>query len=211
MANGKGLLLVISGPSGVGKGTICKALIKRNPKMHFSVSATTRSPRSDEIEGISYFFKSRQEFEDMIEAGAFLEYMLLFNTNYYGTPRAYVEEELAAGNDIILEIDYHGARRIKDAYQNAVTIFILPPSIAELQSRLIHNDAEAIDSLERRMNLVLEEIDAAHNYDYVIVNDILERAVTEIEAIAHAEKCRTHRNLDRLKTMQEQQIKQDKQ
>ncbi len=206
MANGKGLLLVISGPSGVGKGTICKALIKRNPKMHFSVSATTRAPRSDEIEGISYFFKTRKEFEDMIEQNAFLEYMLLFNTNYYGTPRAYIEEELAAGNDIILEIDYHGARRVKDTYPSAVLVFILPPSISELQSRLIHHDAEAIDSLDRRMEVVLEEIDAAHYYDYVVVNDILERAVNQIECVVEAEKCRVVRNNARLKYMQEQQL-----
>lgn len=135
MLKEKGLLLVISGPSGVGKGTICKELVKRNANMNISVSATTRKCRPGEVEGVNYFFKTKEEFQQMVEKGEFLEYMKLFNNNYYGTPRGYVEQELKAGNDIVLEIDYHGAMNVKKAYPQAVLIFIVPPRIEELKAR----------------------------------------------------------------------------
>jgi len=193
MRSDKGLLLVISGPSGVGKGAICKALINRNANMHFSVSATTRRKRADEAEGVNYFFKKREEFERMIGQGEFLEYMLLFNVNYYGTPRAYVEEELLAGNDILLEIDYQGAVRVKKAYPEAVLVFIAPPDMGELQSRLLHIGS-GIDQLEERMSTAKDELAAAAHYDYIVVNDIVDRAVAEVERIVAAEKCAVARN-----------------
>ncbi|MBQ9832642.1 MAG: guanylate kinase, partial [Clostridia bacterium] len=133
--NREGLLIVISGPSGVGKGTVCKGLLENNKNFKVSVSATTREPRKDEIDGVNYFFKTKEEFERMIENNEFLEYMDVFGMNYYGTPRAYVEEELSAGNDIILEIDVKGAMRVKESFPDAVTVFIAPPSMSTLKTR----------------------------------------------------------------------------
>lgn len=196
MLNKKGLLIVVSGPSGVGKGSVCKALIKRNPCMKFSVSATTRNPRKDEVEGISYFFKSRQEFEKMIEKGEFLEYMLLFNNNYYGTPRGYVERELQAGNDIILEIDVQGAVKVKQAYHDAVMVFIVPPAMSDLKSRLIVRDTETEHDIDDRLAVAMKEIESIDKYDYVVVNDVIEKAVSKIEAIVSAEKSSVTRNKD---------------
>lgn len=192
----KGLLLVISGPSGVGKGTICKALFDRNPYMKFSVSATTRARREGETEGISYFFITRGEFERMIKEGEFLEYMLLFGANYYGTPRRYVEEEVQAGHDIILEIDVNGALNVKKAYPDAVTIFIAPPSFSELKSRLINRSTETMDSIETRLETAKEELRMIEEYDYIVVNNYLDKAVSQVEAIVMAEKARMERNKD---------------
>lgn len=196
MLNKKGLLIVVSGPSGVGKGSVCKALIKRNPCMKFSVSATTRNSRKDEHEGISYFFKSRQEFEKMIGKGEFLEYMLLFNNNYYGTPRGYVEKELEAGNDIILEIDVQGAVKVKQAYHDAVMVFIVPPAMSDLKSRLIVRDTETEHDIDDRLAVAMKEIEFIDKYDYVVVNDVIEKAVSKIEAIVSAEKSSVARNKD---------------
>ena len=196
MPNRRGLLLVISGPSGVGKGTICKALFARNATMKFSVSATTRQARPGEIEGVNYFFKTQQEFEGMIKNGEFLEHMLLFGTNYYGTPRQYVEEELACGNDIILEIDVGGALRVKQAYPEAVMIFIAPPAFSDLKSRLINRDADTPESIETRLNTAKSELEVMDQYEYVVVNDIIDKAVRQIEAIVVAEKASQPRNPD---------------
>ncbi|MGI6192649.1 MAG: guanylate kinase [Christensenellales bacterium] len=203
MEKQQGLLLVVSGPSGVGKGTICKAVINRNPGVKLSVSATTRAKRQGEEEGKSYFFKTREEFERMIRDGELLEHVLLFNTNYYGTPRAYIEAEIEACNDIILEIDYHGALTVKQAFPDAVLIFVAPPVMEELKARLEHRASESEDSRKIRLKTAMEEMRMIGEYDYVVVNDNVEKAVTTIEAIMTAEKSKVSRNAALLKKFKE--------
>lgn len=190
----KGLLLVVSGPAGVGKGTINLSLISRNSDIRMSVSATTRSPRPGEIDGVHYFFKTDVEFQKMIESGAFLEYMRVFNTHYYGTPKSFVEQELAEGRSVILEIDVQGAMRVKAAYPDAVLIFIAPPSMSELKSRLIHRGTESSEAIERRFETAFQEMELVDRYDYVVVNDILDLAIARTEDIIVAERCRVSRN-----------------
>ena len=192
--NRKGLLLVISGPAGVGKGTINLSLISRNSDIRMSVSATTRSPRPGEIDGVHYFFKSEEEFQKMIEDGAFLEYMRVFNTHYYGTPKSFVEQELDEGRSVILEIDVQGAMRVKAAYPDAVLIFIAPPSMSELKSRLIHRGTESSEAIERRFETAYHEMELVDRYDYVVVNDILDLAIARTEDIIVAERCKVSRN-----------------
>ena len=192
--NRKGLLLVISGPAGVGKGTINLSLISRNSDIRMSVSATTRSPRPGEIDGVHYFFKSEEEFQKMIEDGAFLEYMRVFNTHYYGTPKSFVEQELDEGRSVILEIDVQGAMRVKAAYPDAVLIFIAPPSMSELKSRLIHRGTESSEAIERRFETAFQEMELVDRYDYVVVNDILDLAIARTEDIIVAERCKVSRN-----------------
>ena len=190
----KGLLLVISGPAGVGKGTINLSLISRNSDIRMSVSATTRSPRPGEIDGVHYFFKTEEEFQKMIEEGAFLEYMRVFNTHYYGTPKSFVEQELDEGRSVILEIDVQGAMRVKAAYPDAVLIFIAPPSMSELKSRLIHRGTESSEAIERRFETAYHEMELVNRYDYVVVNDILDLAIARTEDIIVAERCKVSRN-----------------
>ena len=190
----EGLLIVLSGPSGVGKGTVLKALLERNPNMKLSISATTRAPRPNETDGVDYFFKTHEEFNRMIEAGEFLEYMNVFNTNFYGTPRAYVDEEIAQGNDIILEIDVKGAMSIKKERPDTVMIFIAPPSMSTLKSRLYGRGTETAEAVERRFQEAFSEIQCVDKYDYIVVNDILDRAVALVEGIIASEKCKVSRN-----------------
>ena len=192
--NRKGLLLVISGPAGVGKGTINLSLISRNSDIRMSVSATTRQPRPGEIDGVHYFFKTEEEFQKMIESGAFLEYMRVFNTHYYGTPKSFVEQELSEGRSVILEIDVQGAMRVKAAYPDAVLIFIAPPSMSELKSRLIHRGTESSEAIERRFETAYHEMELVDRYDYVVVNDILDLAIARTEDIIVAERCKVSRN-----------------
>lgn len=203
MEKRKGLLLVVSGPSGVGKGTVCKAVINRNPCVKLSVSATTRAKRQGEEEGKSYFFKTREEFERMISEGELLEHVLLFNSNYYGTPKANIVNETGACNDIILEIDYHGALSVKKAYPDAVLIFVAPPVMGELKARLEHRASESEDSRKIRLNTALEEMRMMGKYDYVIINDNVEKAVMTIEAIMTAEKSKISRNAELLEELME--------
>jgi guanylate kinase len=189
----KGLLIVISGPSGAGKGTICKEWLNRHPEAVLSVSATTRTPRPMEIEGVNYFFKSRDEFEEMIENNDFLEYAKVYD-NYYGTPRKYVQQQLAEGKDVILEIDIQGALKVKERFDEGVFIFIVPPTMEELKSRIVRRGTEHPDIILKRFNSAFEEINFIKRYNYVIVNDKIEKAVKKIEAIIIAEKCRVDRN-----------------
>lgn len=193
------LLIVISGPSGVGKGTICRAVIARNPNTKFSVSCTTRRQRDDEIEGIHYFFKTRQEFENMVNEDAFLEYMQVFGANYYGTPRQYIDEELELGFDILLDIDVNGAMKVKQKYPEGVFIFIAPPSIGELRHRLMGRGSESMESIERRMQVAQQEIERMEKYDYIVVNSVVEKAVNEVSGIIIAEKCKARRKAPLLK------------
>ena len=189
-----GLLLVVSGPSGVGKGTLVKALMDRNSKIKMSVSATTREPRPGEIEGIHYFFKTEDEFKAMVDRGEFLEYIHVFGSKYYGTPRSFVEQQLADGYDVILEIDVQGAMKVKQAFPDAVLIFITAPSMSEIKSRLIGRGTETMEQVEKRFATAFEEIKMIPQYDYVIINDVVDVAVHHMEAILEAERCRTSRS-----------------
>ena len=200
--NRKGLLLVISGPAGVGKGTINLSLISRNSDIRMSVSATTRQPRPGEIDGVHYFFKTEEEFQDMINKGAFLEYMRVFNTHYYGTPKSFVEQELDEGRSVILEIDVQGAMRVKAAYPDAVLIFIAPPSMSELKSRLIHRGTESSEAIDRRFETAYQEMKYINQYDYVVVNDILDLAIARTEDIIVAERCKVSRNGELIEKLQ---------
>ena len=189
-----GLLLVISGPSGVGKGTLVKALMDRNSKIKMSVSATTREPRPGEIEGVHYFFKTEEEFKAMVDRGEFLEYIHVFGSKYYGTPRSFVEQQLENGFDVILEIDVQGAMKVKQAFPDAVLIFITAPSMSEIKSRLIGRGTETMEQVEKRFATAFEEIKMIPEYDYVVVNDVVDKAVHHLEAIMEAERCRTARS-----------------
>lgn len=198
----KGLLLVISGPSGAGKGTICKELVK-DENIKYSISATTRAPRGSEENGKDYFFLSTEEFERRINAGGFLEWAKVYD-RYYGTPRDFVEEVIDEGKACILEIDVQGALKIRDSFPEAVLIFILPPSLSELYRRLKDRGTESEEQIQTRMSWVLGEIAQIEKYDYVIVNDDLAKAVTEARAIVESEKCRVIRQSDILAKFQEE-------
>ncbi len=199
----KGVLIVLSGPSGVGKGTVCKELLARNPQVKLSVSATTRAPRPGEVEGVSYFYKTKEEFERMIEAGEFLEYMDVFGMNYYGTPRAYVEEQIALGNDILLEIDVKGAMNVKKIAPEAVLVFIAPPSMETLKARLVGRGTETEEAIARRTAEATAEMQLLPRYDYMVVNDVLTDAVNEVETILAAERLRVSRCMDLAKYCKE--------
>ena len=187
MLNRKGLLLVVSGPSGAGKGTICKALLNKNDQIKLSVSATTRKPRNGEVHGVNYFFIEKEEFTKMIENGEFLEYAQIYD-NFYGTPKAAIIECLDKGQDVILEIEMQGARQIKEVYPEGVFIFVLPPSLEELKSRIVGRGTETQEEIEKRFSCAFEEINQIVNYDYFIVNEDIEKSVSDVEAIICAEK-----------------------
>jgi len=191
-----GLLLVLSGPSGVGKGTLVKALMDRNSKIKMSVSVTTRAPRPGEIEGVHYFFRTKEEFDRMIEQNAFLEYMHVFGMNYYGTPKAFVEAEREKGNHVILEIDVQGAMKVKESCPDAVMVFIAPPSLQILKQRLVGRGTETQESIDVRTATALEELKKLPRYDYMVINDVVEEAVADMEAILSAELNRTERNAE---------------
>ena len=187
MLNRKGLLLVVSGPSGAGKGTICKALLNKNDQIKLSVSATTRKPRNGEVHGVNYFFIEKEEFTKMIENGEFLEYAQIYD-NFYGTPKAAIIECLEKGQDVILEIEMQGARQIKEVYPEGVFIFVLPPSLEELKSRIVGRGTETQEEIEKRFSCAFEEINQIVNNDYFIVNEDIEKSVSDVEAIICAEK-----------------------
>ncbi|WP_293977488.1 guanylate kinase [uncultured Clostridium sp.] len=189
---GRGLLIVISGPSGAGKGTICKSFLERNPEVAISVSATTRSPRKGEVEGVNYYFMSKEEFKGKIEDNDFLEYAEVYD-NFYGTPKSNVEELLEGGKDVILEIDIQGALKVKENTEEGVFIFILPPSMEELKARIIKRGSETPESLMKRFKSAYKEINFISRYNYAVVNDEVETAVEKLEAIISAEKCRVDR------------------
>lgn len=188
----KGLLIVVTGPSAVGKGTICRALLAEAPHIRFSVSCTTRPIRPGETHGVEYFFLTHEEFRQKIEAGEFLEWAEVYG-NYYGTPRSYVEEVTDQGHDIILDIDRVGARRVRERYPDAVSVFVIPPSMEALSQRIAARGTETPEAVQRRLAEAPEWIREGLTYDYVIVNDDLSRAVQQLKAIVIAEKARTAR------------------
>lgn len=187
-----GLLLVVSGPSGAGKGTICKKLVESNPQIKVSVSATTRRPRVGELDGVNYFFLTKEKFEGMLANDEFLEYAKVYD-NYYGTPQKYVLENLEKGNDVLLEIDIEGALQIKKKFPDGVFIFILPPSMEELRNRIIGRGTESEADIEKRFGAALQEIKQIVAYDYAVVNDELARAMDDVKAIIRAERLRVRK------------------
>ncbi|AIC94887.1 guanylate kinase [Shouchella lehensis] len=192
MKREKGLLIVLSGPAGVGKGTVCGALRKQDTAIEYSVSATTRKPRAGEEHGVNYFFKSREEFKEMIQNDALLEWAEYVG-NFYGTPIDYVRETIDAGRDIILEIEVQGAQKVRKAFPEGVFIFLAPPSLKELRDRIVGRGTETEDIINERMHVAKEEIDLMRMYDYVVENDEVELAVERIKAIVTAEHCRRER------------------
>ncbi len=191
----KGLLVVISAPSGGGKGTILKELFSRDGNLKLSVSATTRRPRPGEKHGEQYYFISREEFESLIVEGKMLEHAEYVG-NYYGTPRGPVEEWTAQGKDVILEIEVQGGAQVKRLMPECVSIFILPPSMKVLEERLRGRGTEQESTVQKRLETARREIPQASEYDYVVYNDRLEDAVEDIQAILRAEKLKYNRNAD---------------
>lgn len=188
-----GTLIVISAPSGAGKGTICRELLKRNDNLCMSISMTTRSPREREENGVDYYFVSKEEFEKRISEGKFLEYAKVHNDNYYGTPKDKVDEWLKEEKDVILEIDIQGALEINDKVKEAIFIFIMPPSMRILKQRLIRRNTETKEQLIERFKTAYKEINEVSKYNYVVINDDINLAVKKIESILTAEKCRVDR------------------
>ncbi|MGB9808565.1 MAG: guanylate kinase, partial [Caldanaerobacter sp.] len=164
----KGLLIVISGPSGAGKGTVCKALIEREKDLKLSISATTRQPRAGEVDGKNYFFKSEEEFKRMIEEDAFLEWAKVYD-HYYGTPKEFVLKNLEEGNDVVLEIDIQGALKVKEKFPEGVFIFILPPSMEELKNRIKKRGTESEEEIIKRFKSAYEELNYVSKYNYVVI------------------------------------------
>ncbi|SMO60973.1 guanylate kinase [Balnearium lithotrophicum] len=188
----KGLLVVISAPSGTGKTTLTHMLLKEFPNMEFSVSYTTRPPRPGEVNGKDYYFVDRETFERMVEEGDFLEWAEVYG-NLYGTSKSQVLKALNEGKDIILDIDTQGALQVKKNFPEAVLIFVLPPSLSELERRLRRRGTDDEETIERRLKVAREEIKRAPLYDYIVVNDVLEVAFENLKSIIRAEKCKTER------------------
>lgn len=202
MKKERGLLIVLSGPSGVGKGTVCGALRKQDTDILYSVSATTRFARQGEIDGQSYFFKTRDQFQEMIKHDQLLEWAEYVG-NYYGTPIDYVEKTLNEGNDIILEIEVQGALKVRDKFQEGVFIFLMPPSLAELRNRIVNRGTETEELINNRMTVARDEIEMMNKYDYVVENDEVDFAVDRIKAIVIAEHCRKDRLIEKYKQLVE--------
>lgn len=183
----KGVLVVVSGLSGAGKGTICKRLLEKYPDYVLSVSVTSRKPREGEEHGREYFFITKEEFEDRINQGKLLEFAQYVG-NYYGTPKDWVEEQLNAGKDIVLEIELQGAFQVRKKIPEAVLIFVLPPDMEELKRRLVNRGTETMEEIDRRIQRALEEMEFVPEYDYVIINEDVEKSVDMLHNIVRSEK-----------------------
>lgn len=199
MAHDKGILFVLSGPSGVGKGTVRKAIMeKKDLNLHYSISVTTRKPREGEVDGVDYFFKTREEFQQMIENDELLEWAEYVG-NYYGTPIGYVQEMLAKGNDVLLEIEVQGALQVKKRFPEAVFIFLMPPSFSELRNRITNRGTEEDKLIDDRMIVAKKEIAQMIHYDYIVENDIVDLACERIKSIICAEHYRKVRLYEKYK------------
>lgn len=198
-----GILIVVSGFSGAGKGTLMKRLLDRYDNYALSISMTTRLPRPGEEHGKHYFFVDRDEFEKHIEDDGFIEYAD-YCGNYYGTPRAYVEKCLEEGRDVILEIEIQGAIKIKNKFPDAVLVFVTPPDAGELKRRLMGRGTETEDVIRKRLSRAVEEAQGIENYDYIVVNDELEKCVEDIHAIVIASHCKVQRSIVRIEKISEE-------
>jgi guanylate kinase len=185
----RGNLIILSGPSAVGKGTVLRALLEEYDDVCYSVSATTRKPRKGEVNGVHYFFMSQDKFKESIENNEFIEWAKVHN-NYYGTPRNYVEDTLKSGKDVILEIDIQGARQVADSFSEGVFVFLAPPSMEELKSRIYKRGTETEDVIQTRMSNATKELEEIDRYDYLIINDEVENAVNKLKSIIIAERCK---------------------
>lgn len=201
--NKKGILIVVSGFSGAGKGTIMKELLKKYDNYALSVSATTRAPRPGEVDGREYFFKTKEEFEKMIAQDELIEYASYVD-NYYGTPKAYVEEQLEAGKDVILEIEIQGALKVKKKMPDTLLLFVTPPSVEELRHRLIGRGTETMEVIESRLERAREEAEGMTDYDYLVINDDLGICVDDVHEVICAEHLRSFRNLEFIEHMKEE-------
>lgn len=197
MKNKKGALLIVSGPSGTGKGTIMDEYFKKysQDNSFLSISATTRAPRSGEKEGVNYYYKTRQEFESMIENDGLAEWAE-FCGNYYGTPKKPVIDMLSEGKNVILEIEVQGAMQVKKSFEDAACVFVLPPSFEELRRRLIERKTESIEVIDRRIERAKQEVLLIDNYDYILINDDLDAAVENFRAIVKAEGQKVSKNIN---------------
>lgn len=192
----KGLLIVISGPSGVGKGTVRKALFQRTQQnLVYSVSMTTRQPRNGEVDGVDYYFVNQEQFQSQIDNGNLLEYAT-FVGNFYGTPKDKIEQELDKGNEVVLEIEVNGAMQVKEKMPEAVFIFIAPPSFSALENRLYTRGTESAETIKERLQKASREIRLANQYDYIVINDTVDNAADRIMAIIRAEHAKCDRALE---------------
>lgn len=192
MSEQKGILFILSGPAGVGKGTVRKRLFEQETHLKYSVSATTREKRPGEVEGVDYFYKTKEQFEEMIAKGMLLEYAKYVD-NYYGTPKEYVLNELAKGNDVFLEIEVQGAMQVKENFPEGVFIFLFPPSLEELKNRIVNRGTESKDVIIERLKEARNEIEMMREYDYVVVNDDVDKAVEKVKSIIVSEHCKRER------------------
>ena len=190
--NGRGNLIVISGPSGAGKDSIVEGVLKINNKTWLSISATTRNPRGQEKDGIDYYFLTKEKFEEKINKNDFLEYAE-YNGNYYGTPKDKIIEKINQGYDVILVIEIQGALKIKELIKEAIFIFVLPPSMEELKNRLINRNTEDKEKILKRFTIAYNEINEVTKYNYVVINDKLDEAIEKVNSIIISEKCRVDR------------------
>ena len=191
----QGMLMIISGPSGTGKGTVVKELVEKQQQFELSVSATTRSPRHNEIDGVHYYFYTREVFEKMKNENQLLEWAE-FCGNYYGTPKEYVEQQMAEGKNVILEIEVQGALQIKKIYKDCILVFMIPPSAKELKKRLIERATEDEQTIQRRINRAIEEMEFVPQYDYIVINDTVCCAVNAICDIVKVEGMKSSRNIN---------------
>lgn len=199
----KGALVVVSGFSGAGKGTLMKALLNKYDNYALSISATTRSPREGEVDGREYFFKTREEFIQMIDADQLIEHAEYVN-NFYGTPKDYVFSNLESGRDVLLEIEIQGALKVKEKFPETVLIFVTPPSAEELRSRLIGRGTESIEKINARLKRAAEEAEYMNEYDYILVNDDLDQCVTEMHQLIQAMHARTANHLTLISKIKEE-------
>ena len=188
----QGLLIVVSGPSGAGKDSVCNLVASYNTNLWISVSCTSRDIRKGEVEGVNYFYLTKEEFEEKIKNNDFLEYAT-YNNSYYGTPLYKIKEKLNEGKDVVLVIEVQGALKVKKLYPNAIFIFILPPSMEELRNRLIKRGTENYEKIIDRFRMAYKEINEISKYNYVIVNDVLEDAALKMQSIIVSERCRVDR------------------
>lgn len=199
----QGILAVVSGFSGAGKGTIMKALLEKYDNYALSISATTRKPRVNEEHGREYFFLTKEEFENMIANDQFIEHAQ-YVENYYGTPRPYVEEKMAEGKDVILEIEIQGALKVKKKFPETLLVFVVPPTAEELKRRLVGRGTETAEVIEERMKRAVEESGMMDSYDYILVNDTVEKAVEDLHNLIQSQHMLTSRNQERITKMKDE-------